>query len=58
MLFNFDFGDNWYFSVTLEQIEEQLDTSVSKAALKKSEARVIETKGDAPPQYPNWDDDY
>ena len=45
MLFYFDYGDNWRFFVRLE--------SVSAILAKEKYPRVLESKGDAPEQYPN-----
>jgi hypothetical protein len=45
-LFNFDFGDNWYFEVVCEQIDTP-PTELHKP-------KVLETRGDAPEQYPSW----
>jgi hypothetical protein len=49
MFFNFDFGDNWYFEVALETIED-------KPAVKK--ATVLESHGKAPEQYSSYDDEW
>jgi hypothetical protein len=47
MTFLFDFGDNWEFDVTLEQVDpEQV----------REEPRILERHGKAPDQYPGWDD--
>lgn len=50
MLFNFDFGDDWYFNLTLEQIEQP------DAKLKNP--KLLESHGEAPPQYPDYDDEW
>ncbi len=44
----FDFGDDWRFDVTLEKIEEG---NPSKSAV------IVESKGEAPEQYPDYDDE-
>lgn len=49
MLFNFDFGDNWYFEVKLEQIDE---------GSKIKKPTVLESFGEAPPQYGTWDEEW
>lgn len=49
MVYNFDFGDNWEFQVTLEQIDP--------TNRRQKKARIIEREGKAPEQYPRWDDD-
>ncbi len=43
----YDFGDNWQFTVKLERIEPPG---------RKTKARILETHGKAPEQYPNWDE--
>ncbi len=45
----FDFGDNWLFEVRLEKLEP--------ANPKLRKPMVIDERGQAPPQYPNFDDD-
>lgn len=48
MTYLFDFGDNWKFGVTLEQID---------AEGTDDRPRILETHGESPEQYPRWDDD-
>lgn len=48
MDFIFDFGDNWEFKVQL--------TEIKKMNL-KSKYKIVERKGKAPEQYPDWDED-
>ena len=43
MLYNFDFGDNWEFTVTLE--------SIDTANPRQTKAKIIERVGKAPKQY-------
>jgi len=52
MTYIFDFGDWWEFDLQLEKIAEN-DLGADYGA-------IIESKGEAPAQYPNWDeeDDY
>jgi hypothetical protein len=45
MTFLFDFGDNWEFGVTLEQVDP--DRVTKKSA-------ILESHGKAPEQYPGW----
>ena len=45
----FDFGDNWLFEVRLEKLEP-VNPKIRKSV-------VIERRGQAPPQYPNFDDE-
>jgi hypothetical protein len=45
----FDFGDNWLFEVRLEKLEP-VNPKIRKPA-------VIDGRGQAPPQYPNFDDE-
>ncbi|MEM6264096.1 MAG: hypothetical protein AAGI38_16395, partial [Bacteroidota bacterium] len=47
-LYIFDFGDNWEFECTIEEmLEEELVKS----------PRVVAKKGKAPEQYPDYDED-
>ena len=48
MTYTFDFGDNWEFDVMLEQVET--DESIKSP-------KILEEHGEAPEQYPTWDDD-
>jgi hypothetical protein len=48
MTYLFDFGDNWQFLVTLENVDPNKVTK---------KPNVIETHGEAPEQYPDWEDD-
>lgn len=45
----FDFGDNWLFEVRLEKLEP-VNPNIRKPM-------TIDGRGQAPPQYPNFDDD-
>jgi hypothetical protein len=45
----FDFGDEWIFKIKLEEIRN--------TDLKFPYPRIVESKGEAPQQYPNWDDE-
>jgi hypothetical protein len=47
MTFLFDFGDNWEFDVTLEQVDPDRVTK---------KAEILESHGEAPEQYPNWEE--
>jgi len=49
MLFLFDYGDDWHFRVSLRGT----DTKVAKVRY----PRVVATKGEAPRQYPDPDED-
>lgn len=48
-LYLFDFGDNWWHEITVEQIDA--------TAEKGKYPRVLEGHGQSPPQYPNADDE-
>ncbi|MFO7684342.1 MAG: plasmid pRiA4b ORF-3 family protein, partial [Chloroflexota bacterium] len=48
MVFLFDFGDNWEFDVTLEEVDEE--KTLAKPV-------ILESKGAAPPQYRSWGGD-
>lgn len=47
MTYLFDFGDQWEFDVTLEQIDP---------AMVVEEPVILETHGESPEQYPRWGD--
>lgn len=47
MTFLFDFGDNWEFDVLLETVEPKRI---------RQRYKILETHGEAPEQYPDWDD--
>jgi hypothetical protein len=47
MAYVFDFGDEWRVDIRLNRIV---------AAGEGPHPRVVEASGDAPPQYPDWDD--
>lgn len=49
MEYLFDFGDQWRFDVKLEEIDTA-DTRIKKP-------KILEKHGQAPPQYPNLDED-
>ncbi len=44
----YDFGDNWKFEVVLERIEP--------VNPKIRAPKVMESHGEAPEQYPSWDE--
>ena len=64
----FDFGDWWEFEVQLETIEATVSAPAPTAQKKSSQKRkahsrqalgeIIEVHGEAPPQYPNYDEDW
>ncbi len=49
MEYLFDFGDQWRFDVKLEGIDS------ADARVKKP--KILEKRGQSPPQYPNMDED-
>jgi hypothetical protein len=49
MVFLFDYGDGWHFRVSLREAS----TKVAKVRY----PRVVATRGEAPAQYPDWDED-
>jgi hypothetical protein len=49
MILLFDYGDGWHFRVSLRQAR----TKVAKVRY----PRVVATRGEAPAQYPDWDED-
>jgi hypothetical protein len=48
-LYLFDYGDEWMFKVTL--------TSVTESDEPLTKPKLIKSVGEAPEQYPSWDDD-
>ena len=48
-LFLFDFGDNWEFGVKLMRTSQELHPT-------EAYPRIANSKGEAPPQYPELDD--
>ena len=46
----FDFGDDWWHGITVEQIDGAPDNG--------EYPRVVEGRGDSPPQYPDLDEDW
>ena len=50
MTYVFDFGDNWEFSVLLEEIQP--------GKPKRKSDKILEAHGEAPEQYPDWDEEY
>lgn len=48
MTYSYDFGDNWEFEVLLERIEP-VDPKIGAP-------KVVESQGEAPEQYPSWDE--
>ncbi len=49
MTYIFDFGDWWEFNVQLEKIQTDDSRTNHKA--------ILESHGEAPPQYPDWDEE-
>lgn len=48
MTCHYDFGDDWRFAVMLERIEP--------SPVHQKKATLLESTGEAPKQYPSWDD--
>jgi hypothetical protein len=48
-LYLFDFGDNWWHEITVEQTEAKPE--------KGKYPRMLEKHGNSPPQYPNMDEE-
>ena len=46
----FDFGDEWWHDITVEQIDAPAE--------KGDYPRILEEKGESPPQYPDEDEDW
>lgn len=49
-MYLFDYGDEWRFKVRLHAINENADAKVDYP-------RIVESVGDAPPQYGSWDEE-
>ena len=49
-LFLFDYGDEWHFGVKLRRLTEQVEPGAQYP-------RVVARQGDAPSQYPDFEDD-
>ncbi|MEO0406847.1 MAG: plasmid pRiA4b ORF-3 family protein [Cyanobacteria bacterium P01_A01_bin.135] len=49
MTYVFDFGDNWQFTVLLEEIQP--------GKPKRNATKILEAHGEAPEQYPDWDEE-
>lgn len=48
-LYLFDFGDEWWHEITVEQIDAPAE--------KGKYPRIVEKHGDSPPQYPDFDEE-
>lgn len=46
-LYLFDFGDEWWHEITVEQIDAPAE--------KGKYSKILEKHGKSPPQYPDWD---
>ncbi len=49
MTFLFDFGDKWKFKIVLERIDTTMEIG---------QPVLLESHGDAPEQYPSWDEEW
>jgi hypothetical protein len=49
-MYLFDYGDEWRFKVRVHAINEEADPEAQYP-------RLVESVGEAPPQYPEWDDE-
>ncbi len=49
MLYLFDYGDEWLFNILLEKIDEGKESNGSP--------EIIESEGEAPEQYPDYEDE-
>ncbi|MEO0456802.1 MAG: hypothetical protein AAF152_09495 [Cyanobacteria bacterium P01_A01_bin.114] len=70
MEYIFDFGDWWKFEVKLETVEPEPEPEPEKGFAKKTKAKkrrpksgkslgeIIEVHGEAPPQYPDYDEEW
>ncbi|NJO91792.1 MAG: plasmid pRiA4b ORF-3 family protein [Chloroflexia bacterium] len=51
MVFTYDYGDYWQFTITFEKIEP-----LKNHTKKIPDIELLKSNGDAPEQYPGWDD--
>ena len=49
-LYLFDYGDEWHFNVHVHAVDENASSTIQYP-------RVVQIVGEAPPQYPDWDDE-
>ena len=49
-LYLFDYGDEWHFNVRVHAVDENASPTIQYP-------RVVQIVGEAPPQYPDWDDE-
>jgi len=49
-LYLFDYGDEWHFNVRVHAVDENASSTIHYP-------RVVQIVGEAPPQYPDWEDD-
>ena len=49
-LYLFDYGDEWKFNIEVFEMKNEGN--------EKSKAKVIESKGERPQQYPDYDDEW
>ncbi len=49
-LYLFDYGDEWHFNVKLHAINTEADRTLAYP-------RIVQSVGDAPEQYPDWDEE-
>ena len=49
-LYLFDYGDEWRFNVRVHAVDENASSTIQYP-------RVIQIVGEAPPQYPDWEDE-
>ena len=50
-LFLFDYGDEWHFGVKLRRVSTRVEPGAQYP-------RLAASQGEAPPQYPNAEDDW
>ncbi|MGH7946160.1 MAG: plasmid pRiA4b ORF-3 family protein, partial [Opitutaceae bacterium] len=51
MKFLFDYGDSWRFELRLERVDARSDAAAEPEAI-----ATIESAGEAPKQYPEWEE--
>ena len=49
ILYLFDYGDSWWFDIVLEKIEAGI--------LEQEDGEIIESIGESPQQYPDWEEE-
>ncbi len=49
-MYLFDYGDEWRFQVKVDKVGDEIEPGVEYP-------RIVQSVGEAPAQYPDWDED-